>query len=298
MQIETAIAQLRKRKEEAYRVDPNTTTQAIINKLNNNLIGAIADVAQAFSDRTGKTEISNQPKVEVTNFPKMEPMDHSPVVNAINSIPQPKDIDFSPVVTAIKEIPQARLQDLSPVIRAINNLPVPEPVDTASIVKAIKDLPQPEKAKEEVKVTNQIDLAHIEDLLSRITKYCDTPRTAPDTTYDELIIEELKNLALSIENSKVNAVRVLNPGDFPVSPAKAAFKALDGTVSDGLVDSDHHVQVDVLDNVPTFGNNPETEYDYTNPNSIILTQTIGTDNYQQTITISGSIATEGSWIKI
>jgi hypothetical protein len=49
---------------------------------------------------------------------------------------------------------------------------------------------------------------------------------------------------------------------------------------------------------PTLGNNSEIEYDYTDPTSIVLTQTIGSDTYQQTITIVGTVATEGAWIKL
>ena len=44
--------------------------------------------------------------------------------------------------------------------------------------------------------------------------------------------------------------------------------------------------------------NGETAYDYSDPNSIVIQQTIGSDVYQQTITISGTIATEGAWIKL
>ena len=47
-----------------------------------------------------------------------------------------------------------------------------------------------------------------------------------------------------------------------------------------------------------IGNNSQIEYDYSDPTSIVIQKTIGTDTYQQTITISGSVATEGAWIKL
>ena len=49
---------------------------------------------------------------------------------------------------------------------------------------------------------------------------------------------------------------------------------------------------------PTEGNNPEFEYDLTDPNSIVITQTIGATEYQQTITISGDKITEGEWSQV
>lgn len=50
--------------------------------------------------------------------------------------------------------------------------------------------------------------------------------------------------------------------------------------------------------IPTEGNNPVVEYDYTDPTSIVLTKTIGSDTYQQTISIVGTVATEGAWVKL
>jgi hypothetical protein len=83
-------------------------------------------------------------------------------------------------------------------------------------------------------------------------------------------------------------------------PAIQGVSSVDGsTPTDIHVDPEtNEVLVKAGDTLPTFGNNPETVYDVSDPNSIVITQTIGADTYQQTITISGTSITEGEWIKL
>jgi len=50
--------------------------------------------------------------------------------------------------------------------------------------------------------------------------------------------------------------------------------------------------------LPTSGANPSIEYDFSDPSSIVITKTIGTDNYQQTITLCDTVAIEGVWTKL
>ena len=57
-------------------------------------------------------------------------------------------------------------------------------------------------------------------------------------------------------------------------------------------------KVFVVDLPPTAQTNSSTQYDYSDPNSIVIQQTIGSDVYRQTITLSTGIATEGEWVKL
>lgn len=65
-----------------------------------------------------------------------------------------------------------------------------------------------------------------------------------------------------------------------------------------VIDGVNGKKVFPIDLPPTGQTNPSIEYDYTDPSSIVIQETIGTDVYQQTITISGTVATEGEWIKL
>jgi hypothetical protein len=60
------------------------------------------------------------------------------------------------------------------------------------------------------------------------------------------------------------------------------------------------IPVTFKETIPTDSTNlnPSTEYDYSDPSSIVITETIGLDVYQQTITISATTATESAWIKL
>lgn len=69
-------------------------------------------------------------------------------------------------------------------------------------------------------------------------------------------------------------------------------RALVGKDSDGNY---YNVSVNPMGEMEA---NAQIEYDYSDPTSIVIQKTIGTDTYQQTITISGSVATEGAWIKL
>lgn len=61
---------------------------------------------------------------------------------------------------------------------------------------------------------------------------------------------------------------------------------------------EYRVRVSTSEALPLAGNNPQIAYDYSDPASIVLTQTVGGKTYQQTITIVGSVATEGAWIEL
>ena len=231
MRIDDAISQLRKKRLEASKVKQVNPTEGFFNKLNNNLIGAMADIAQVFADKTGKTEIVGRPRVEVTNFPKLKTT----------------PVDLTPVVKAIKAIPSVKPTDMSVVVKALRAMPIPSDIDLTPLIQAIREIPKAEKPSEEVKVKNQIALDKVESMLSQLVK---ASQTASGIKDDTLLIKELRSLfsglSEAVQESRTDSVRVINPGDFPVSPAKTAYKKADGEVSDGLVDDDHHVQVDVL----------------------------------------------------
>jgi hypothetical protein len=302
--IDSAINLLKKRKVEASRVDPSTTTQGLLSKFNNNLIGALADISDAFLKHTGKTEITNQPKVSVSNFPKVERLDLSPVVKAIKEIPTSKETDILPVVKAIKEIPTTKPTDISPILKAINNLPIPEPVNFGPVVKAIQDIPEPKKFPEEFKVKNQIALDKVESLLSKAVKALET---APEVKDDKLLIKELRSLfsglTEALNESRVDAVRVLNPGDFPVAPAHAAYKKSDGTLGYGLVSTEGYVQSEIIEQIPTDPSNynPAIHVDYDglgNPTAFI--ETLGARSFSSSVTYDGSgyLTDLSAWVEI
>lgn len=212
MTIDDVISRLRKKKELAKPVGP---MDSLFQKLTFNIVGAMADIAQIFADRTGKTEIVGRPRVEVTNFPKMKMahVDLQPLVAAVNKLPKQKEIDFAPVIAAIRNIPKT------------------------------------EKFPGEINIKNQVALDKVESLLSQLVR-ASSQKTSSKSKDDTLVIKELRSLfeglSEAVLSAKPDSVRVSNPGDFPVSPAKAAYHNSKGEVSEGLVDDDKHVQVDVL----------------------------------------------------
>jgi hypothetical protein len=209
--IDQVISQLRKKKQASIKPTPENPMIGLMNKLNYNLIGAMADIAQAFMD---------------------------------------KKTDLSPIVKAIKEIPSIKPTDMSVVIETLRTMPKPKDMDMKPVIDAIKNIPRAERPPEEIKIKNQIALDKVESLLSQQLTAFQASKRSSGKKDDQSIIKELRSLfgelSQAVLLTRVDAVRVINPGDFPVSPAKTAYKNAAGEVSDGLVDADHHVQVDVL----------------------------------------------------
>ena len=226
MTTDSAINFLRKRKQEASKVNPATTTQGLLSKLNNNIIGALADISEVF--------LKHQPKVSVSNFPKVERIDFAPVIKAIKEIPIPKETDTRTVLP--------KPVDLTPVLKAINNLPIPEPINLSPVVQAIRDIPEPKKFPEEFKVKNQIALDRVEDLLSKAVRALEK---APETKNDQLLITELRSLFLSLTEAvsdvKTTSVRVSNAGEFPVTFPIPSFRDVNGNTAQAKLSADGYV---------------------------------------------------------
>ena len=75
-------------------------------------------------------------------------------------------------------------------------------------------------------------------------------------------------------------------------------QGINSFLNDVYESGEYRVRVSSEPAAPLAGNNPSIVYDYTDPASIVLTQTMGGRSYQQTITIVGTVATEGAWIEI
>lgn len=255
MTTEEAIVLLKRKRQEIADKQKTTPVSDLFNKLNLSLVNFISDIAVIFANKISKAEVVNQVDVKVSNFPKPTQVDLNPVIKAIKEIPEDKEVDLTPVVNAVKSIPQAKQVDLAPVVRAIKELPAPDRVDLQPVINAIKSLPSALSQPDTIKIKNQIDLGIVESLLSQLLKASDKKEEGKKGKEKEMfhkqLIEELKNqFAVLIEavseNAAPSAVKVLNPGDFPVSAGIASYKKADGTIGYGSVDANGHVQVDVL----------------------------------------------------
>lgn len=78
--------------------------------------------------------------------------------------------------------------------------------------------------------------------------------------------------------------------------SNVTFALASGQKSFGLVDEDKHLQVDVLSSI---AENPSLVLGYTGTDLTTITKTIGTTQYQQTLTYTGGVLqTVSEWIKI
>ena len=74
--------------------------------------------------------------------PPAEPVDLTPVLDAVAAIPQPEPVDLTPVLDAVANIPQPEPTDLTPVLDAVANIPQPEPTDLTPVLDAVGQVRQ------------------------------------------------------------------------------------------------------------------------------------------------------------